>query len=674
MPILFTLSSLSNFLLVISSWSYCPIQPEGVRRADDILQSMEEGIKHAPASTKTSRDSDSNSDRMKSPVYPNAACYNAIIDAYGRIGDAARADTVLRRLLHLDVNAFSSSSSLTNNNGNDDSSSRYNLSPTFIDRNEQQQRGPDIRCLNIVLSAWARKGGLNAGRSAQNILESVVSSSLSSSSNIRPDVISYNTVLNAWGRSGIDEEYIQGAENLLGRMEIGNNCNDDDHTSLLPRPDTVSYNTIISAFARRNGKRRKKMIAVEKQHWQREEQQRRRRVGGKNTTFKKGTTWSKLSLNDAKRAEYWLRRMISLHLKPTFVSYGGCISAWAQSGAPGSANRTIDLLREMEGDNNNSGYGDDDDGKKYLSGDAVPNDSSIINGNEQDNRQRLQQKTTTKSNSQLNYYQSLSSSTHVAYAAAIGALANDPAVCGDDARRISLSLLQSMEKGQRKRSRTILLSGSSLPRGGNFNTIDAYNAAINTLGKSRNPNAVVEAESILIRLEDAMTVSKHRNGTITAGTTSKDIGVNEMNEHCSVTALPLPDLITYCSVIDTWCNYHIDPREGVLRGANVLERMVDSVMEEVNTGARPTKAVCNTTWTANRLSSWKRQQLLLRPNKKSIDALRNAHIMVLRTCERARLISLRETKKSEGKKGRKEGSGDVATVARNVLHRLRMLS
>lgn len=98
---------------------------------------------------------------------------------------------------------------------------------------------PDVETYNRLLNAWARSGETDSGERANSILRQMESFAPGSDDSAAPDIISYNSVLNAWANSG-DPTAITRIEHLVLEMILKGN----------PKltPTVVSYGTWLKAI------------------------------------------------------------------------------------------------------------------------------------------------------------------------------------------------------------------------------------------------------------------------------------------------------------------------------------------------------------------------------------------------------------------------------------------
>lgn len=206
-------------------------------------------------------------------VLPNARCFNAAISSYAKSavpGSALQAEILLDKLDDLYMsgledakpNRFNYNSLITawanyRPDGYDDDSNDHEFcsarkAEEILERMEQsyasgdQYCKPDIVSYNAVIDAYAKSSREDAAENAEQILRRMGHLYKEGRVDIRPNTRSFNTVINAWAKSGRGDEAAGKAQNLLDMMtrlyEEGNNDS--------VRPDVHTYCTVINAFAR----------------------------------------------------------------------------------------------------------------------------------------------------------------------------------------------------------------------------------------------------------------------------------------------------------------------------------------------------------------------------------------------------------------------------------------
>lgn len=107
---------------------------------------------------------------------------------------------------------------------------------------------PNIISFNSVLNAWAKSDTREAAPRAEALLQKMLEASMTDDAAVRPDCVSFNSVLNAWARySSHDAEAPQKAEDLLNLMyDLYHSGRLDENA----KPDTTSYTSVINAWAK----------------------------------------------------------------------------------------------------------------------------------------------------------------------------------------------------------------------------------------------------------------------------------------------------------------------------------------------------------------------------------------------------------------------------------------
>ena len=123
---------------------------------------------------------------------------------------------------------------------------------------------PDIISYNAVINAWAKSRERNAARRAEAILRHMDRIHEDGSSDVAPDVTSYTSVINAWARSG-DPDSADRAMSILRRMEeisssggAGGEEGEGEGmggrgTNPGARPNVLTYNAVCDCLAKSAG-------------------------------------------------------------------------------------------------------------------------------------------------------------------------------------------------------------------------------------------------------------------------------------------------------------------------------------------------------------------------------------------------------------------------------------
>jgi pentatricopeptide repeat protein len=150
----------------------------------------------------------------------------------------------------------------------------------------------------MIIDAESMQNPSKAAQFAERMLE-IMQHESSSNHRVEPDLVTYNSVINAWSKSGLRDAG-EKSQVLLQRME-----------ELGLKPDTISFNAAISAWANSNDS------------------------------------------SAGQRAELLLQKMSKLgeagHVdaKPNTTSFNSAIAAWTNSRSAFAANKAEAILRRM---------------------------------------------------------------------------------------------------------------------------------------------------------------------------------------------------------------------------------------------------------------------------------------------------------------------------------------
>jgi len=157
---------------------------------------------------------------------PNMVAYSAVMDAYARRGRAKEAEQVLRQMMmngdeiepstrsfNIVLNAWSKSSlNKNNNNVTDDIALQQckrlleemkQRASIVDDANQNAVVAPNTVTYDTIIHAYASRG---RAREAEELLREMMKmASTTARGIVKPDVRSFNVVLNAWSKSDADE-------------------------------------------------------------------------------------------------------------------------------------------------------------------------------------------------------------------------------------------------------------------------------------------------------------------------------------------------------------------------------------------------------------------------------------------------------------------------------------
>ena len=253
-------------------------------------------------------------------------------------------------------------------------------------RNRNQRVKPNIVTFNSVMAAWAKSGHDKAGEKARNamkeldalhemgllldvVADRVTYNTLISAfakekpanavqaqyyfdeleklyrsqrdERLKPDIISYGTLLNAWARSGQAKR----AEEILVQMHERHNSDPSNHV----KPNTLCFNEVLYGWARsseENSARRAEMVLrLMEDIYQNGNANVRPETRSYNLVL---LAWANSDANDSPdRVMRLLERMKAEEAtKPNAVSYNTAISAFAKQRGADALNSILELLNE----------------------------------------------------------------------------------------------------------------------------------------------------------------------------------------------------------------------------------------------------------------------------------------------------------------------------------------
>lgn len=192
---------------------------------------------------------------------------------------------------------------------------------------------PDIVSLNSVLNAWANSSEKDAAEKAMQLLDEELEK-------MEPNVVSINTIILAFAKRGAAKE----ADELLHKMEHSYNVT----------PDTISYNSLLYAYAQANQPEHAERVLKEMMQLS--------SLFVKPDTITFNTVllaWAKSGHRKAcQRSEELLKHMITLHeagnddVAPDVYSYSIVLQALTTSHGATAAARALQLLETMEQNDN----------------------------------------------------------------------------------------------------------------------------------------------------------------------------------------------------------------------------------------------------------------------------------------------------------------------------------
>ncbi|CAJ1960127.1 unnamed protein product [Cylindrotheca closterium] len=294
-------------------------------------------------------------------IKPDVYSYNILIRSFARARKIAEAEGVLKTMMDAgvepDITSYNTLLDAWSKSTLRQATARIRSLFRVLKKHERLE--PDLVTYNTLLHSYTRRG---YGEQAQSLLDEMCGDG----SRVRPDSISFNTVISAWAHS-TDPEAPQRAEAILERMiEIGGRV----------RPDVISFNSVMGAWVRSRSpkafQRCEKLVAI--MHEMRQEGYMTLKPDpvtfntlistcglmysndrSLDETAGDGISGDDLSENDvspsidpALQAESILEEMKG-HYDPDGKTYGAIINVWSRSHAPESGEKAEAYLRELIG-------------------------------------------------------------------------------------------------------------------------------------------------------------------------------------------------------------------------------------------------------------------------------------------------------------------------------------
>jgi len=253
---------------------------------------------------------------------------------------------------------------------------------------------PNVRTYSTVIDAWARNadsipstsstpsfyyktdketGDLSAAHRAESILHKLNTLYLETKdASLRPNVITYNTVLNAWSKQQSQQQ--PGDDNDVAAKRATELLSHMESPDVYVSPDVISYNTVMSAWsrcfidggekaeeilrrmiqnadeARAENKRRAEQGDEDRKKFYMEKKQNKAEVVNQEEEDEETYQNYNSDSNDKKRTRKKRRRRVNLIpvILPNARSYSIVLDAHGKSNHPKSAQRAYSILREME--------------------------------------------------------------------------------------------------------------------------------------------------------------------------------------------------------------------------------------------------------------------------------------------------------------------------------------
>jgi len=217
-------------------------------------------------------------------VKPNIMSFNTVIDAAARVGDAERAERLMKLLDYL-----------YRQYGNLDLQ-------------------PNVHVYTTVINAWARSTRKGAASRAEEILRDMIHRCANGEPHLKPTTITYNTVLHALAKRGTPNT-AERAEALLKYMV--NSYLEGDHDV---QPDNISFNSVIDAWGN----------------------------CGDSTAPHRAEEILEYMERTTSRTAKMIHKEANNPIQPTVYVYNTLLKAWARSMDKGSADRVEWILWDMQ--------------------------------------------------------------------------------------------------------------------------------------------------------------------------------------------------------------------------------------------------------------------------------------------------------------------------------------
>jgi len=222
-----------SFATVIKAWCMSGVS-DGADRAEVILEDMMEWSKvEYQQQQREERKSGKNGGDTKITVMvkPNVVAFNTVIDAWSRSyhPDAGnRGEALLRRM----EEEIQNSPFCTDSDDDD----------------EENSLEPDVITYNSVMNAWINSGHMNAAKKAEFILQKMIRTSSKKGNAVQPNTVSYNTAINAWSKSRFLDAPFRAEQILLHMIETYNRQRRE--AAVTVNPDAVSFGSVMNTWAK----------------------------------------------------------------------------------------------------------------------------------------------------------------------------------------------------------------------------------------------------------------------------------------------------------------------------------------------------------------------------------------------------------------------------------------
>ena len=204
---------------------------------------------------------------------------------------------------------------------------RFTLFSQSVDSGEETRKGQNpLLSLNLNLDSLAKSNQPGAAPRAQELLQRIEVLHKKGYYALPPDVVSLNSVLNAWANS--DEPDAPQKALMLLKQEIEKKS----------EMDIITFNTVLMAFAKRGlVVEGSEVLNLMKEH----------NFTADTITYN-SLLYAHSQAKQPQEAENLLREMIKLKMKPDVVSFNTVMLAWANSRNKDAAKNVEELFQHME--------------------------------------------------------------------------------------------------------------------------------------------------------------------------------------------------------------------------------------------------------------------------------------------------------------------------------------
>ena len=259
-------------------------------------------------------------------LMPNIKSYNALIRACMLLPEdsGVHAEKILRQLserAHVNVDCEEYSNE--------------------FDIKEENSIVPNIKSFNFAINAWAHDKSSEAPQRAENLLTSLLFKSspplaqtgdIPVTGDVIPDIVTFNTCLNAWSKSDLKDAGWYAEEILEYLLIISDSRRlakehrrkekigflkavkmTEENEVLDIRPNVISFNTVINALSR----------------------------GGKREGMERAMVWLDYLLDDKRNSNF------SNSVRPNFITFSTIIHGWANNGSKDSGQKAEHVMEKM---------------------------------------------------------------------------------------------------------------------------------------------------------------------------------------------------------------------------------------------------------------------------------------------------------------------------------------